>query len=318
MITIEQAWANPQIPWLEDLTEVHKAQIKRRLTHGDLNRWLDALIQIPDIAWDSRTLGQEVGLRTIPDQARAQLESALRGLMPWRKGPFRFGPIHVDTEWQSGLKWDRLKAHINLRAHRVLDVGSGSGYHLWRMLEAGADEVLGIDPNILFHCQFAAVKGLLGHLKAASLPLTLEEFDAGQLRFDTVFSMGVLYHRKDPVVHLEQLKRWIQPGGQLVLETLIINGDETNCIIPPGRYAHMNNVWFLPSVRALIRWLGRIGFIDVQCIDVSVTTAEEQRKTSWMQFESLEDALDRSRPHLTVEGLPRPTRAIFLARRPRT
>ena len=316
MITIEQAWTNSQLPWLEQLVETHQIHIERRLTHGDLNRWADSLNQIPDIASDSKTLGREVGLKTIPNQACIALESALLGLMPWRKGPFRFGLVHIDTEWQSGLKWDRLKAHVNLRTHRVLDVGSGSGYHLWRMLEAGANEVLGIDPSILFHCQFAAVNGLLGYLKAASLPVTLEEFDAGQLRFDTVFSMGVLYHRKDPVIHLEQLKRWIQPGGQLVLETLIIEGDETNCFMPPDRYARMNNVWFLPSVNALIRWLERIGFIEVRCINVSVTTTEEQRKTKWMQFESLEEALDRSRPHLTVEGLSRPTRATFLARRP--
>ena len=113
---------------------------------------------------------------------------------------------------------DRLQAKIDLTRHRVLDVGSGSGYHLWRMLEAGAYEVLGIDPSVLFHCQFAAIKSILGHPNAASLPVTLEEFDAGILDFDTVFSMGVLYHRKDPFHHLEQLKRWIKPGGQLVLK----------------------------------------------------------------------------------------------------
>ena len=83
------------------------------------------------------------------------------------------------------------------------------------MLELGAAEALGIDPSILFHCQFAAIKSLLGHPKAASLPVTLEEFNAGVLDFDTVFSMGVLYHRKDPINHLEHLKRWIKPGAVL-------------------------------------------------------------------------------------------------------
>jgi tRNA (mo5U34)-methyltransferase len=181
------------------------------------------------------------------------------------------------------------------------------------MLEAGASEVLGIDPSVLFHCQFALVKHLLGSPKAASLPVTLEEFDAGILAFDTVFSMGVLYHRKDPIHHLEQLKRWVKPGGQVILETLVIDGDETACLLPPDRYARMNNVWFLPSVAALSRWLSRVGFQDIECLDVSITTIDEQRTTDWMPFESFEHALDPNNPDLTVEGLPRPTRAALRA-----
>ena len=186
------------------------------------------------------------------------------------------------------------------------------------MLEAGAAEALGIDPSVLFHCQFAAIKSLLGHPKAASLPVTLEEFDAEILDFDTVFSMGVLYHRKDPINHLEQLKRWIKPGGQLILETLVVNGDETTCLVPPDRYARMNNVWFLPSVAALSRWLERVGFESIECLDVSVTTTEEQRKTDWMQFESFEHAIDPNNDALTIEGLQRPTRAALRAVLPQT
>ena len=318
MISINDAWTHPDLPWLSDLVAQHQSIIDRRLSHGDLKRWSEALQSIPKISTDSATLGRAVGLDRIPDDSEQQLEHALRGLMPWRKGPFKFGPIEVDTEWRSDLKWDRLHTKINLAHHRVLDVGSGSGYHLWRMLEAGALEVLGIDPSVLFHCQFSAIKSLLGHPKAASLPVTLEEFDAGILDFDTVFSMGVLYHRKDPINHLEQLKRWIKPGGQLILETLVVDGDETTCLVPPDRYARMNNVWFLPSVAALSRWLQRVGFVSIECLDVSVTTTEEQRKTDWMQFESFEHAIDPNNDALTIEGLQRPTRAALRAELPQT
>ena len=186
------------------------------------------------------------------------------------------------------------------------------------MLEAGAREVLGIDPSVLFHCQFAVVKSILGNPSAASLPVTLEEFDAGILDFDTVFSMGVLYHRKDPIHHLEQLKRWIKSDGQLILETLVIDGDETTCLVPPNRYARMNNVWFVPSVAVLSRWLERVGFESIECLDVSVTTNEEQRKTNWMQFESFEHAIDPDNDALTIEGLQRPKRAALRARLPQT
>jgi tRNA (mo5U34)-methyltransferase len=318
MITINDAWTHPELPWLPELVTRHQSVIDRGLGHGDLKRWSEALSGISETDSSSATLGRAVGLEQIPSSTEQQLETALRGLMPWRKGPFKFGPITLDTEWRSDLKWDRLHSKIDLTKHRVLDVGSGSGYHLWRMLEAGAAEVLGIDPSVLFHCQFAAIKSLLGHPKAASLPVTLEEFDAGILDFDTVFSMGVLYHRKDPINHLERLKRWIKPGGQLILETLVVDGDETTCLVPPDRYARMNNVWFLPSVPALSRWLERVGFESIECLDVSVTTTEEQRKTDWMQFESFEHAIDPNNDALTIEGLQRPTRAALRAVFPQT
>jgi tRNA (mo5U34)-methyltransferase len=313
MITISDAWTQPDLPWLSDLVTRHQSVIDRQLGHGDLKRWSKALSRIPETDSSSVILSHPVGLEHIPDGTEQQLENALRGLMPWRKGPFKFGPIELDTEWRSDLKWDRLHTKINLADHRVLDVGSGSGYHLWRMLEAGASEVLGIDPSVLFHCQFAAIKSLLGHPRAASIPVTLEEFNAGILDFDTVFSMGVLYHRKDPINHLEQLKRWIKPGGQLIIETLVIDGEETTCLVPQDRYARMNNVWFLPSVATLARWLERVGFESIECLDVSVTTTEEQRKTDWMQFESFEHAIDPENEALTIEGLQRPTRAALRA-----
>ena len=122
--------------------------------------------------------------------------------MPWRKGPFQFGSLVIDAEWRSDWKWNRIAPFLTLEGQRVLDVGSGSGYHLWRIYGAGAREVLGIEPSMLFNCQFAAVRALLGDHPVASLPLTLDAFDPGQLRFDTVLSMGVLYHRKDPIGHL--------------------------------------------------------------------------------------------------------------------
>jgi tRNA (mo5U34)-methyltransferase len=41
--------------------------------------------------------------------------------------------------------------------------------------------------------------------------------------FDTVFSMGVLYHQKDPLLHLQQLKTLLIDEGELILETLIVS-----------------------------------------------------------------------------------------------
>lgn len=73
---------------------------------------------------------------------------------------------------------------------RVLDVGCGNGYYQWRMLGAGADMVIGVDPNWLFFCQFQAVQQYLPELPAWHLPFALEDLPANLEGFDTVFSMG--------------------------------------------------------------------------------------------------------------------------------
>jgi len=77
----------------------------------------------------------------------------------------------------------------------------------------------------------------------------------------------------------------------------------------------MRNVWYLPSVPELERWLGGAGFRDVRCVDVSVTSIEEQRSTEWMRYQSLADFLDPNDHSKTVEGLPAPRRATLLARK---
>ena len=93
MTTIEAAWTNPGLPWLADLVKRHQHLIKRRLGHGDLNRWAQALSAIPEIDTSYRTLGRSVGLTVIPHALERPLEKALLGLAPWRKGPFQFGSI---------------------------------------------------------------------------------------------------------------------------------------------------------------------------------------------------------------------------------
>ena len=305
----------PLAAWANGL----QAQLDARMDigHGDLERWQGALDALPDLKPTEVELRERFRLDApCTDAMRTQLRQALLGLSPWRKGPFDLFGVHIDTEWRSDWKWARVAPHLDLHGKRVLDVGCGNGYYQWRMLGAGADSVIGIDPNWLFFCQFQAIQRYLPDLPAWHLPFALEDLPERLEGFDTVFSMGVLYHRRSPIEHLLALKDCLVRGGELVLETLVIAGDEQHVLVPEDRYAQMRNVWFLPSVPALERWLRRAGFTDVRCVDVSITRVEEQRSTEWMRFQSLPDFLDQHDHSRTIEGLPAPMRAVVLARKP--
>ena len=310
-----QLAGTPLLDWASDLPNLLDQKLAQG--HGDLQRWLAAVEALPKLAVESAELSSQFAVSgTCSPAEQSAVHDALKGLIPWRKGPFDFFGVHVDTEWRSDWKWDRVAPHLNLAGKRILDVGCGNGYYMWRMLGAGADSVIGVDPNWLFFCQFQAMQRYLPDLPAWHLPFALENLPPRLEGFDTVFSMGVLYHRKSPIDHLLALKDCLVKGGELVLETLVIEGDQQQVLVPEDRYAQMRNVWFLPSVPALERLLRRAGFSDVRCVDVSVTSVEEQRSTDWMRYQSLGDFLDPDDHSRTAEGLPAPTRAVLVARKP--
>ena len=289
--------------------------------------------QAIDKRLDSRPHGRDLEWQAVIDQIAAlnerragalletpdtlALEQALLGLHPWRKGPFTLSGVLIDSEWQSQLKWARLQDHIqSLEGRFVLDVGSGNGYYLSRMVEAGAKLAVGIDPTRLFFYQFEAVCLLSDLPRAAILPLMDEDLPSIAL-YDTVFSMGVLYHRRNPLDHLACLKRVMRPGAELVLETLIVEDESRypHGLIPTNRYAKMRNVWSVPTIKQVIGWLQQAGFQHARVADVSPTTTKEQRQTPWMTFESLSDFLDPLDESKTIEGYPGPVRAITIAER---
>lgn len=283
--------------------------------YGDIPRWRAAVQALPEIdrvRFQADRAAVSLVSDQVPDQGK--LKAALMGLHPWRKGPFDFFGTEIDTEWRSDKKWDRLKNEIEpLTGRRVLDVGCGSGYHCWRMFAAGAEFVLGIDPTPLFIYQYWAMQRYARQHAVWVVPARLEHMPRPLQAFDTVFSMGVLYHRRSPFDHLQELKDALAPGGQLVLETLVVEGGAGQVLVPEGRYSKMGNVWFLPSVPELCNWLKKMNFSQVSVVDVSRTEVDEQRSTDWMQFHSLSDFLDPSDASLTIEGYPAPTRAIVLA-----
>lgn len=305
-------------PWLNTLPQ--QLTDWQNSEHGDFPRWLKALNKIPAQKAENIDLTTSVSLsnhQPMQPGELKKLENLLRTFHPWRKGPYHVHGIHIDTEWRSDWKWERVLPHISpLKNRSILDVGCGNGYHMWRMLGEGARLCVGIDPSHLFLIQFEAIRKLMGNdQRAHLLPLGIEQLPKLEA-FDTVFSMGVLYHRRSPLDHLIQLKDQLLPGGELILETLVIEGDETSVLVPVDRYAQMRNVYFFPSARALKVWLEQVGFNDVRIVDESVTTTGEQRSTEWMKHNSLPEYLNPNDPTKTIEGHPAPRRAVLIAQRP--
>ena len=306
---------------LESWAKHLPAQIARGLDtnrYGDLPKWQSVIKSLPGFTPSSIDLSSNtvrVGEASdITDEQRKQLEAQLKLLHPWRKGPFELFGIHIDTEWRSDWKWDRLIKHISpLEGKQVLDVGCGNGYHCWRMLGEGAANVVGIDPTPLFSMQYRVMQHYINSDKLIVLPVGIDDVPEKLEAFDTVFSMGVLYHRRSPLDHILQLKDCLVEGGELVLETLVIDGDENAVLVPEDRYARMGNVWFIPSPDLLVRWCERCGLKNIRIVDVNQTSVEEQRATDWMTFQSLADFLDPNDPNKSIEGYPAPKRAILLA-----
>ena len=310
---------NGLVRWADELP----ARINQKLSpsrNRELPGWqalLEGLPPVPAEKVDLNASAVGVQSQNMSAAQRAVIEKELKKLHPWRKGPYNIHGIYIDTEWRSDWKWERLKDHITpLKDRLVLDVGCGNGYHGWRMLGQDARLVIGVDPFLKNVIQFWAVRHFLGHWPFWVLPLGVEDLPAGEGLFDTVFSMGLLYHRRSPLDHLAHLKTLLKRGGELVLEMLVLPEEDERVLVPEDRYAKMRNVWFIPSIPVLQRWLKRIGFREIRLVNVTPTTTDEQRRTAWMTFESLADFLDPADPSKTIEGYPAPTRAILLAAKP--
>lgn len=305
-----------QNDWAQQLRELCSQRMTFEL-HGNMPGWIEAWEQLPSpqsISWEATGPAVKV---TSPAQVEFDgLPELLRCFHPWRKGPFELFGVEIDTEWRSNLKWDRIAAAINFNGKRVLDVGCGNGYYGWRMLAGGAELVVGCDPFPLYLMQYEVLRRYAPHPERHFvLPLTDDDLPRNLAAFDITLSMGVLYHRPQPLDHLSKLYQTLLPGGLLVLETLIIESDEETELCPSGRYAKMKNIGLIPSLPLLAVWLRDAGFVENRIIDITRTTQLEQRSTQWMTFESLPDFLDPNDPNLTIEGHPAPIRAVVTARR---
>jgi len=230
-----------------------------------------------------------------------------RNLMPWRKGPFRINKTFIDSEWQSFIKYNLLEKHINLKNKIVADIGCNNGYYMFRMLSQNPQKVVGFDPMALFKLQFDFINHFIKSDKLIYELLGVEHLPMYEEKFDTIFCLGVLYHRSDPITMLKQLKQSLNSGGELIIDTFIIESDEEIALCP-NRYAKMRNVYFIPSIPTLKNWAKIAKFKEFEVLEIKPTDLNEQRKTDWIEGESLNNFLNEDSSK-TIEGYPPPIRA---------
>ena len=236
-----------------------------------------------------------------------QIEKTAKMMMPWRKGPFKVFDTFIDSEWKSYIKYNLIRPYFDLKDKRVADIGCNNGYYMFRMQEDSPKKLVGFDPSPLYKTQF----DFINHFAKTDIVyemLGVEHAEFYEHKFDFIFCLGVLYHRSDPVMMLKQLYRALDKEGEVLLDTFYIDGEEEYALCPRSSYSKIPNIYFVPTIKALKHWCLRAGFCEFEVLFTSTTTPDEQRKTSWIEGESLENFLDPNDTSKTVEGYPAPKR----------
>jgi len=287
---------------------------KKWLTWKNIKPYQEAIQALPEYVNVKVTLSDRVTLQ-IPNLSKNEAEQIKQTALlmkPWRKGPFEINELFIDSEWQSQIKYNLLEPYFNLKGKVVGDIGCNNGYYLFRMLSHEPKKLIGFDPSAIYYSQFQFINHFVKSDIVYEL-LGVEHVEFYEHKFDTLFCLGVLYHRSDPVAMLKSLFRGLNKGGELILDTFMIDGDEEICLTPKDRYSKIPNIYFVPTVPALVNWCHRAGFETVEILETMKTKLNEQRKTEWIDTQSLEDFLDPNDPEKTVEGYPAPKRVYIKA-----
>lgn len=239
-------------------------------------------------------------------------EEIARELIPWRKGPFEIGGLQIDAEWRSDHKWNRLRSHLpDMKAKSVADVGCNNGYYLYRIAEAGAKNILGLDPTLKYWLQYQLIAAHTGSV-ADFLPLGWQALWQMPAAFHVIFLMGVNYHDRDPLEMFHACRHALRAGGTLVCESVVVDTEADLEIFPEGRYAGIGGVYAIPSPTALTRQLSFSGFQNARLAYSAPTTIAEQRSSAFSPQPSLAD--HQRSDGWSTEGYPPLYRAALLAR----
>lgn len=249
----------------------------------------------------------------ISKEEKREIDAIARQMRPWRKGPFKLFDTFIDSEWNSAIKYNLLEPYFDLKDKCVADIGCNNGYYMFRMLAQNPAKIVGFDPSPLCLTQFQ----FINHFVKSDIKyelLGIEHVEFYPEKFDTIFCLGVLYHRPNPVGALKSLKKALNKEGELFLDTFMIDGDDEIALTPNKTYSKIPNIYFVPTIPALKNWCMRAGFKEFEVLEVKKTQTDEQRKTDWIPGQSLDNFLDENDPNYTVEGYPAPKRVYIRAK----
>ena len=318
--------------WIKNLNRRSRSQTllsvlsrqRARVLREKRRRWPNLTSRFPPISPESISVdasGASVTVQTNEDLTEGKqlaLKECARSLAPWKKGPYRLFHLDIDAEWRSDKKWERLSGHLPpLEGKRVLDIGCNNGYFLFRASEYGPSLLLGIDPVALFMAQFELIQHYARRPYLFVEPLGVEHLPLMRESFEVCLCLGIIYHHRNPIQQLIDIRESLTPGGWLFLESIGIPGSKSHALFPEGGYARMGNVWFVPTLSCLVNWVQRARFVDVQVLADTPSSESEQRATGWClpHQQSLRESLDSENPELTVEGYPAPRRFLLRARK---
>ena len=104
---------------------LRKSLMAFNIKNGNVPKWTDALNKLN--ATKKGELGLKdpyISIKNIGSSSE-NIETNLKQLLPWRKGPFILNDLRLESEWVGDLKWQRIKNKIKpLKNKRVLDVGA--------------------------------------------------------------------------------------------------------------------------------------------------------------------------------------------------
>ena len=243
-----------------------------------------------------------------------EIKKELLKLNPWRTGPFSLAGMIIDAEWQSFLKWNRIKTHlIDIKNKKVCDLGASSGYHIYRLLGLNPNLVIGLDPMPRCYWQFHSLQKFCLPNQAYYEAFGWQELTSYHSFFDLVLCMGILYHHQNPIQILKNIYQSLNKEGQIIIESQGIEGEKSFAFFPEWNYAKART-YFLPTEQCLVNWCKRAHFKDIQIIAKHQLNTKEQRQTQWSPCQSLKDFLSKDKT-TTIEGYPPPLRIYVKAKK---
>ena len=241
------------------------------------------------------------------------IEKVIESLMPWRKGPYNILGNFIDSEWNSSLKWKRIKPYLSsIKNQNICDLGCNNGYFMFKMLKENPNLILGLDPTIRYYLQFIFLSKNLDYKNLFFELMGFKELHFFKGIFDLVLCLGILYHHQDPIYILKEIHQSLKKNGKVIIDCQGIKGEKDIALFPKRTYAAKKGFWFLPTLNCLKNWIKRSGFQDYEVIFCEkLDWNKEQRKSQHSPFNSLKEGLLNE--EATIEGYSVPVRFYLIA-----